>query len=87
MPTTATDNGPNHGGLVHHAGQFWKDLADFDAGNIRFDRPELTTDFAWGVRFDFPHILMRRAATQEDVDEAFVFFCVWVLCFGTIEIG
>ena len=45
-------------------------LADLDAGHVRGDRLELAADLGRGFGLDVPHVLVRRAAAEEDVDDA-----------------
>ena len=47
-------------------------FADFDARHVRLDRLELAADLGRGVGLQVPHVLMRRAAGQEDIDDRLV---------------
>ena len=67
----ATDNGTDRHELVHHRGDARETFADFNAGDIRGYRIEFTADFARGIDLDIPHILMRGATPQENVDDSF----------------
>jgi hypothetical protein len=83
----ATDNGSNHHGLIHPLSELGEDLADLDTGNVRCDRTEFATDFRGSLRFDFPHVLMGRTATEENVDQTLVRAFFAGLLFGTQQVG
>ena len=72
VTTLAADHRPQHRGLVHRLGDLRETLADLDAWNIRRDRLERTADVLGGLGLDLPHVLVRRTATQEDVDHRLV---------------
>jgi hypothetical protein len=83
----ATDNGSNHHGLIHPLSELREDLADLDTGNIRCDRTEFASDFRGSLRFDFPHVLVRGTATEENVDQSLVRALFAGLLFGTEQVG
>src|SRR5262249_950476 len=58
--------------LVGHLGDAGERLADLDAGDFRVDRLELAANLLRRFRLDVPHILVGRAAAEEDVDERLV---------------
>ena len=64
----AADDRADDGELVHLRGDPRKAFADLDAGDFGRDRAELAANFLRGLGLDFPHVLMRRAAGEEDVD-------------------
>jgi hypothetical protein len=83
----ATDNGSNHHGLIHPLSELREDLADLDTGNVRCDRTEFASDFRGSLRFDFPHVLVRGTATEENVDQTLVRALFTGLLFGTEQVG
>ena len=58
--------------LVRHLGDAREVLADVDAGDVGVDRLELAADVGRGVRFEVPHVDVRRPAGQVDVDDRLV---------------
>ena len=58
--------------LVHAGGDLREDLADLNAGHVGVDRLELAANFGRRFGLDVPHILMRRPAAEEDIDDGFV---------------
>ena len=83
----ATDDGSNHHGLIHPLSELREDLANLDTGNVRRDRTEFASDFRGSLRLDFPHVLMRRTATEEDIDQTLVRALFARLFFGTEQVG
>ena len=65
---SGTDERADDGELVHHPGDSRHKFADFDAGDIRGDRPKFSPHFARGIRLEIDHVLMRRAPRQVDHD-------------------
>src|SRR5580693_4757674 len=64
----AADHRANDGELVHLGGDPRETFADLNAGDLGRDRTELAADLFGRLSFDFPEVLMRRAAGEEDVD-------------------
>ena len=60
--------------LVHDGSGAREQLADLDAGDVRRDGFQLAANLARRVHLQVEHILMRRAAGQEDVDDGLVRF-------------
>src|SRR5262249_16740852 len=67
-----SDHGANDGELVHHGRYLREYFADLNARHASRDGLELAADFLGSVGLDLPHILMRRAASKEDVDDGLV---------------
>ena len=72
VAAAGADDRADDDALVHAGGHAREDLADLDAGDVGGDRLELAADFGRGVGLDVPHILVRRSAAQEDVDDRLV---------------
>src|ERR1700722_15070461 len=72
MAAASTDDGADDGTLVHARSDLRKHLANLDAGDLGGDRFELAANLGWGLGLDLPHVLVGRAAAQEDVDDRFV---------------
>ena len=70
-PVAADDRADRHE-LVHHSRNPREQLADLDPRHVRLDGLELAADLARRIRLDIPHVLMRRPARQEDVDDRLV---------------
>ena len=58
--------------LVHHLRHAREQLADANARHVGGNFIQLTANFLRRVRLKIPHVLMRRAAGQEDVDHRFM---------------
>ena len=87
VPIGRADDGANDRAAVHDAGELGKDFANLKAGNLGGDRRELAADFVWRVELEIEHVLMRRAAAQEDVDDRFVPLALAGSRFEAIQIG
>jgi hypothetical protein len=72
MSPVAAHHGPNHNQAIHDGRKFREAFADLNAGDSRVNRTEFTANFARSIRFDFPHVLVRRTATEENIDDAFL---------------
>ena len=86
VATSAADDRSNEDELFSSGGNFRKALADLNSGDGRRDRVELATDLLRCVCLDFPHVLVRRSATQEDVDHSLVTTAVRAGSFGSEKV-
>ena len=68
----AADDRADDRAAFHPRRQPGKHLADLDARHVRADRLEFAAHLARGVGLQVPHVLMRGAAAEEDVDEGLV---------------
>lgn len=87
MAVFTTDDGANDHGLVHALGEEGKNFADLDARDIGWDGAKFAANFRGCIRLDFPHILMGRSTTEEDVDNGFMRIADTGCGFGAVEIG
>ena len=69
MLTFGTDERPNDGELIHHAGEIRKVLADLHAGNVRVDRLEFAPNVIGRFSLDVVHVLVAGTAGQIDHDD------------------
>jgi hypothetical protein len=83
----ATDDGSNHHGLIHPLCELGEDLANLDTGNVRRDRTEFASDFRGSLRLNFPHVLVWRTATEENIDQTLVRTLFAGLLFGSEQVG
>ena len=58
--------------LVHQAGRAREQLGNLDSGHVRRDWLHHATNLARRVELQIEHVLMRRPARQEDVDDRLV---------------
>ena len=58
--------------LVGHRCDLRETLANLNPRHGRGDWLELTADFLGSLSLDFPHVLMRRTAPEEHVDDCLV---------------
>ena len=56
--------------LVGIRGETRHQLADFDAGHVGGDRPELATNLCRGLRFQIVHVEVRRSSGKQHVNDA-----------------
>src|SRR5579862_5629200 len=71
MLSVASDNRTDDGETLHHRRHFRKQLTDLNAGNACLNRIEFAANVRGRVHFQIPHVLMRRPAREENVDDAF----------------
>ena len=72
MAATSSYHRPDHGELIHHPGHLREQFADLNPGNIGRDRFKLSPDAGGGLHLEIPHVLVGRAACQEDHDNGLV---------------
>jgi hypothetical protein len=72
VPVGSADQRADDHALVHAGGDAREHLADLYTGHSGVDRLELAADADRGLGFDLPHVLVRGAAAQEDVDDGLV---------------
>ncbi len=72
VTTASTHQRTHEGKLIGHCRDLGEAFANLNAGHFRANRLELTANFGRCFGFDLPHILVGRAAAQEDVDYRFV---------------
>lgn len=66
-------NGPNECDVVYPFRHCGEQLGDVDAGHIRSDRGERSSDFGGGVGFWIPQVDVTGGASVEDEDNGFCF--------------
>ncbi len=72
VPVGRAHHGANDRRAVHQGGQLGKHLSDPNTRDAGLDRPELPADFRGRLGLDVPQILVRRPASQKDIDDRFV---------------
>jgi len=65
-------DGADDGELVHHLGHAREQFANLGAGDVGGDGLELASNLARCIHLQVPHVLMRRAAGKEQVDNRLV---------------
>ena len=68
MSAGRADDGAEDGELIHLGGDAREDLADLDAVDAGGDGAKLTPYLAGSLGLDVPHVLVRRSAAQDDID-------------------
>src|SRR5947209_2022512 len=68
MPARSPNDGADKHTSVHDAGQPGKDLADLNARYARGARFEFAADVDRALGLDVPEVLVRRPATEENID-------------------
>ncbi len=72
VPAGSSDHRSNGHKLIHHRCDLWKDFADLYTRYSGGNRGELATNFRGSIGFEVPHVLVRWATRQEDIDDGFV---------------
>ena len=72
MSTVRADHRADDRKFVHHSGELREKFTDLDAVDIGGNRFELSANFGGGIHLEVEHVLVRRAACQEDIDERLV---------------
>jgi hypothetical protein len=72
MPIGHPDYRAEDDALIHSCGDLGEALANLNTGDVCRDGVKVPTDFFGSFGFNLPHILVRRAATQQDHDYAFM---------------
>ena len=72
MSTVRADHRADDRKFVHHLGELWEQFADLDAIDIGGYWFELSANFGGGIHLEIEHVLVRRTARQENIDECLV---------------